>query len=451
MRSMKTNLVLAAAVAAAVATPSAFATNGYFAHGYSMKEQALAGAGVALSQDSLAAATNPAGMVGSGNRWDAGAAIFRPERSYTATGTAGVPNGAACGALCPFEIGPQTIESDNKMFLVPHFGFNQMIDANSSIGVSVYGNGGMNTEYKGGTAQHNNGLGTAVTTDGTFGGGDAGVDLSQLFIAPTYSMKIGSQHAVGVSVLLAYQKFKATGLSMFGGYSTDSGNLTDNGYDTSTGVGLKVGWQGEVGSGVKVGVSYQPEVNMSKFKKYQGLFANGGDFDIPETYSLGVSFKPTQTSAVTVDSQKIRYSKVPAVANPISNLVGSSDSCATGNTDRCLGGSEGAGFGWRDMTVTKIGYQFEAGTGWTWRVGLSDSTQPIPDSEVMFNILAPGVMERHYTFGFTKELSQTSELTFAGMYAPEKKVEGGNPIDPAQTIEIKMKQYQFGLSYGARF
>ena len=40
-----------------------FATNGYFAHGYGTKNKALAGAGVALPQDAMIAATNPAGMV----------------------------------------------------------------------------------------------------------------------------------------------------------------------------------------------------------------------------------------------------------------------------------------------------------------------------------------------------------------------------------------------------
>ena len=38
---------------------SAYATNGYFAHGYSIKNKALAGAGAALPLDSLAASTNP--------------------------------------------------------------------------------------------------------------------------------------------------------------------------------------------------------------------------------------------------------------------------------------------------------------------------------------------------------------------------------------------------------
>ncbi len=44
MSGMKRNVVLALAVAAAVAAPSAFATNGYFSHGYGMKAQGMGGA-----------------------------------------------------------------------------------------------------------------------------------------------------------------------------------------------------------------------------------------------------------------------------------------------------------------------------------------------------------------------------------------------------------------------
>jgi long-chain fatty acid transport protein len=34
------------------------------------------------------------------------------------------------------------------------------------------------------------------------------------------------------------------------------------------------------------------------------------------------------------------------------------------------------------------------------------------------------------------------------MYAPEKSVLGPNPFDPAQTIEIKMSQFQIEIGYG---
>jgi long-chain fatty acid transport protein len=399
-------------------------------------------------------------MVMIGGRMDAGASLFSPVRSYTSTGSAttGVPDGAGCvatyGGPCPFSVGPQSIDSENEFFIIPHFGYNQMLDSTSSFGVSIYGNGGMNTEYEGGTARHDDGSafpapGNLTTTPGTFGAGTAGVDLSQLFITPTYASKLGQNSAWGVSAILAYQRFKATGLGTFAGFSVDSSNLSDVGYDSSTGFGVKVGWQGEVSPGFSLGASYQSKVKMGKFDKYKGLFAEGGDFDIPSTATVGLAYKPNSSSAVVLDVQRINYTDVAAVSNPIAGLL---SGCATGlDASQCLGGANGAGFGWEDITIIKLGYQWDSSPDWTWRVGYSDGDQPIPSSETMFNILAPGVMEKHVTFGFTKKMGKTNEFTFASMYAPEKKVSGTNPLDPFQTIELKMKQYELAASWGWKF
>ena len=103
------------------------------------------------------------------------------------------------------------------------------------------------------------------------------------------------------------------------------------------------------------------------------------------------------------------------------------------------------------MTIYKLGYEWQTDAEWTWRVGYSKGDQPIPSSEVLFNILAPAVMEQHLTFGFTKQLGKTSEFTFAAMYAPEESVSGPNAFNPAQTIELTMKQYELAASWGWKF
>ena len=38
-----------------------------------------------------------------------------------------------------------------------------------------------------------------------------------------------------------------------------------------------------------------------------------------------------------------------------------------------------------------------------------------------FNIIAPGVVQDHYTLGFTYNLSKDSELTMAYMHAPRTR------------------------------
>jgi len=396
----------------------------------------MAGAGAAYSQDALSAATNPAGMVWQGNRYDIGAAIFSPMRTYTVTGT---PSGGG------FNIGGgnQSIDSENEAFIIPQYGQNWILDSDSSIGISVYGNGGMNTEYVGGFA-----LGGAP---GTFGGGTAGVDLAQLFISTTYARKISESSSWGVSGIVAYQTFEATGLSNFGafGFSSDPNNLTNNGTDSATGFGIRLGVQGEVAPGITLGASYQPEIDMGEFDDYAGLFAENGDFDIPSTWTLGLAWHISDSRVFIVDVQQINYEDVAAVSNPITSLT--DGSCVGGVGVGCLGASNGAGFGWEDMTVVKLGYEWQNDDNWTWRLGYSFGDQPIPESEVVFNILAPGVMEDHFTFGFTRAIDNNSDFNFALMYAPNVSVSGANTFDPVQTVEIEMDQYELAASYSKRF
>jgi len=437
-----------------------FATNGYFAHGYGTKNKGLVGAGVALPEDAMIAATNPAGMVFVGERMDIGAAIFSPSpRSYEVTGA---PSDFCAGPAgpCTFSIVPDKNTSEGDYFLVPSFAYNWMLDSDSSAGLTVYGNGGMNTKYKGGTARFFfpaawGGPNAFVNSPGTFGGGTTGVDLKQLFINGSYARKFAPNASFGVSVIYAYQQFKATGLSMFAPFSSDPAHLSDNGVDSSSGFGLKVGVQAEVSPGVNVGASYQPQMKMGKFKDYKGLFAKGGQFDIPATATIGVAWNVMPTGTLVLDYQKIYYSKVDSIANSVDEFANCMPGFPTtgGSGAGCLGGDSGAGFGWEDMSIIKIGYQWSMPSmpGWLWRAGYSKGDQPIPSKEVMFNIVAPAVIEQHVTFGFTKDIDPQSEFNFALMYALSNSVKGDNPMDTNQQIKLEMSQIELEASYSKKF
>jgi long-chain fatty acid transport protein len=78
--------VLPIVIASLLIVNSAFATDGYFLTGYGTKQQGQGGAGVAKPGDSLAGATNPAGLILVGNRFDIGLTVFRPNRSATIIG-----------------------------------------------------------------------------------------------------------------------------------------------------------------------------------------------------------------------------------------------------------------------------------------------------------------------------------------------------------------------------
>lgn len=400
----------------------AYATNGYFANGYGVNDQALGGAGVALPQDSLDAAVNPANMAFLGKRYDFGLAFFNPNRQYTVTGPAGPPSPTA-----PFPLTPGTVKSNSTLFVLPSFGANWVIDANSSFGLSIFGNGGMNTDYP---------------TSTFFGSEPTGVDLMQLFIAPTYARKLGSKHAIGITPILAMQRFDAKGLQAFGGFSSDPNNLSNNGYAYSYGYGARIGYQGEIISNLlNVGLSYQTRTYMSAFNEYKGLFAEQGDFDIPSNWTAGLAVKATQDLTFVFDVQRINYSEIKAINNPmLPNLMTTQ-----------LGNDGGAGFGWKDMWVYKVGVQWKSSKEWTWRAGYSTGTEPIPSSEVLFNILAPGVITQHVTAGFTKAMTDNQDFNLAVTRALPHTVNGPNPLDTAQNIQLKMDQWQVAVSYSWKY
>ena len=398
----------------------ASATNGYFTHGYSIKNKALAGAGVALPLDSLSTAMNPAGMVSVGTRIDVGLTVFNPNREYTVRGNP--------SPLPAFGLTPGTVESDSEWFLIPAFGFNKMLDDRHSLGISIFGNGGMNTDYD---------------TSTFYGSSPTGVDLMQLFITPTYSVKLHPKHAVGISPILAYQSFEAQGLEKFGefGFSSNPSKLTNKGHDSSFGYGVRIGYLGEVLTNLFLGASYQTKIFMDAFDDYKGLFAEDGDFDIPSNWIVGLAYKATPALTFVADVQTIYYSQVDSIANPLLNNLFSSK----------LGEDHGAGFGWDDMTVFKCGVQWQSSENWIWRGGFSYGEQPIPDKEVLFNILAPAVIEYHATLGVTKKIGNNHELDFTLMRAFPNDVKGTNPLDPQQTIKLKMDQWEFSVGYSYKF
>src|SRR6185295_10795203 len=150
----------ALAVLGLAVIPEAWATNGYLAHGYGAKNESMAGAGIAFSQDSLAPATNPAGIAYVGRRLDVGVDYFRPRRGSSIHGNFFGPDESYDGNGDDF--------LTEKDFLIPHFGYVKPINDRWTWGFAMYGNGGMNTTYK-------------KNPFARFGShGTAGVDLAQL-------------------------------------------------------------------------------------------------------------------------------------------------------------------------------------------------------------------------------------------------------------------------------
>ena len=134
---MKTRIGIALAALLALIAAPALATDGYFQLGYGTAQNGMAGAGAAMSLNTMSPATNPAG-----NAWvtgyDLGLAVFNPNREFTVTG-------APSGYPGTFGLAPGTVKSGTNVFLMPSIGANWKLSEKMTFGVAIYGNGGMNT------------------------------------------------------------------------------------------------------------------------------------------------------------------------------------------------------------------------------------------------------------------------------------------------------------------
>ncbi len=471
VRSGKILVVVATVLAMAVAG-SANATNGYLTHGVGTKSKALAGSNVADPQEVAVVASNPAGIAFVGERLELGISLFSPMRDYSTTPSQLPDVAYSMGA---FTVGDSTsdprtgnsISSENELFFIPYVAKSWKHGEQGTIALSFYARGGMNTEWQGGNATFDpDGPGPAptLTFAGTYGGsftgneGTAGVDLMQGFLNTAYAWNNPSKTvSLGAAAIFGVQRFRAIGVSAFAPYTktfAESGgtafpqHLSNNGYNWSYGIGGSLGFQWNPTSKFSVALGYTSEIMMTEFDKYRDLFAQKGGFDVPAHLDFGIAFKPTPGVALTAGIQEIFYEGIASVSNPIQYLF-DCPTAGAGGTDleSCLGGSRGGGFGWQDMTVYSVGAAWDYGQDWTFRVGASTTDQPIPEDQMTFNILAPGVMEEHYTVGLTRKMGGGNEFNVAFMYAPKVKVSGPQNFDPTQTVQFKMDQWDLEFSY----
>lgn len=428
MVGIKGNVILALAVAAAVAAPSAFATNGYFTEGEGTVNRGMGGAGVAMPQDALAAAINPAGIVKLGGRMDIGLGLFRPDRNYSISGN-------NCGPCLGGTLNGSGDGNDTNNFLIPSFGYNMPLSSTDAFNISVYGNGGMNTDY-------------SNTVFKAFGSnGHTGVDLAQLFVNGAYAHSFGAM-SIGGSVIWAYERFKASGLQAFDnpGFSSSPGNVSDKGYDNSSGFGVRLGVLYDINKDVSVGASYQSKIK-GTFDKYKGLFADQGEFNIPSSYTAGIAWKATPVVEVALDYMKIKYTDSKSVSNPLDSLA----ALGLGGTKK-FGDSGGPGFGWKDIDIIKLGVQYKASSDWTLRAGWNHGQNPIPSSQVTVNILAPGLVTDHLNLGFTKAMDKNSDVNFMFMHAFKKKESGPVPTNfGGGTTEISLEENYAEVGYSKKF
>jgi len=455
--------LIASAIIAGLSVPAtSYATNGFFLIGYGAKSRAMGGVGVAVGQDGLATAFNPASMSDVADKLtdednvllDIGADIFKPKSAvYHDSNSLLTPT-----AVDQETDSPSTFFSQNGYYLLPALGFVAKIDNQLSWGFSMVGNGA--------ASQYDQSLPAGDTSHffnfNGLGGDKVEIRLMNLQMLPSLAYKIDDNNTIGATLVVSFSLFKASGLGAFEelGFGATAGNLSDMGTDTAWGGGIRLGWKGKfMDDKLHMGLNYSSRTYMDEFDKYENLFAEQGDFDIPSNYALGVAFDFTSDVTAYFDVQQINFSEVASVGNKGPLVTG--DNFFPCGSIECgaLGADEGLGFGWEDQTVYKLGISWAYSPEFTLRAGYNHADNQIPDDQVLFNMLAPAVVEDHLTLGASYKFDEDIELSASYVHGFENTVtgptsfqpEGFDTEAPAENASLTMKQNSVGATLSIKF
>jgi long-chain fatty acid transport protein len=417
---------------AVVLPATSHATNGMFLIGQGTKSRGAGGVAIAMPQDAVAGAINPASIGFVGTRLDVGMDVFMPKASA--------------------ELGGLKVNSSADLYAFPAGAVTYKFNRKLSFGFSAIPAGGGGSRYN--TNLYNNLTGANV--DETLG-----INLAILQMAPTVSYAFAKDNTIGFSPVFSIQQFRAFGLDYFSNF-TSTGLFTDtlsnNGNDYAYGAGARFGWMGKFfDKKLSLGAVYTSTIHMTKFNQYEDLFANHGELDTPANFGVGIAYKLMPKLTVGLDITRTLYSDVNAIGNKTVNVSGSP--FPESQEKNALGQPDGLGFEWRDQTVFKIGALYDYNSQWTFRVGWNYGKSPMREitnggnpnlagarGPLLFGVVAPAVVQNLLTLGTTYSPSKQVEWSFSYIHAFQHKEEGPTLI--GDTATLKMYQNSYGVSFG---
>lgn len=431
---------IAALLAIAGLSSSAFATNGMNMEGYGPIATGMGGASMAYDNGTAGLANNPAtiSMMKSGTaRLDLAIGGLHPDVNAKMTG---MPDA----------------KSGGDAYYMPAVGYVRK-DGKLTYGVGVFAQGGMGTEYaadsfmaagSGTDARSELGVGRLifplaydVSPDFTVGGS---VD----FVWATLDMKMAASTAQ-LAGMRTGGTMDISGLSGFDWARIDFSDSNDfSGSAKGTGWAGKLGFTYRASKQLTVGAVYQSKTSLSDLETgATGAAMTAGDygsaagfsdsgrikvrnFQWPETYAIGLAFQATPQWLIAADVKQINWSKVMKDFKMTYESAG-------GTVDFTLPQE------WKDQTVLQLGATYQMNEQLALRFGVNTARNPVPDTYL--NALFPAIIKEQYTFGVGYKFSNTADLNGSLTYAPKVTQAAASGI----TNEHSQTNWQ--LMYSNRF
>ncbi|MBZ0106492.1 MAG: outer membrane protein transport protein [Sulfuricella denitrificans] len=442
---------LVTAIACMACPVSALATNGMNMEAYGPIALGMGGASMAYDNGSAAMMNNPAtlGLMAEGHRLDLALGMLAPDVNSS--------------------MGSSASKSSADAFGGPALGWSRRHDK-VTLGVGVYGQGGMGTEYGPGSFMS---MGTGLTARSELGvgrvlfpvaynvspnlvvGGSvdfvwAGLDLqmamnaNQLNALATQGNLIPGGQAANSQ---AFGTFMSGGQTSVG-YFDFSNNNDFSGKAHSTGWAGKLGVTYKISKQWMIGATYHSKTDLGDMEAdgarmsmidlsnaYPAGTLTGKikvvDFQWPETYGFGFSYQVSDRLMIAADYKRISWAKVMKNFH----MVFTSADMGGLSLDMKLPQE------WKDQDVWMMGFAYQATDALTLRAGVNIADNPVPDA--LMHPLFPAIVRNHYTAGLGYQISKASSIDFAYSHAPEVSVTNSSGI----TVSHGQNNMQFIYSY----
>ncbi len=249
-----------------------------------------------------------------------------------------------------------------------------------------------------------------------------GTSFDRQYFAPGFEHRFGEGGALGVSAVIAYQRYSAASLGLTAARTPDENPWVSNLFapqqESTYGTGVRLALHQEVVEGFAVDAGYQSRINMEEFDAYRGVYSQAADLDIPARARLGLAFQASERSWLNVAIERVMYSDISAfpsryLPNRFLSLLGDSTSPA---------------FNWEDLTVYSVGYTWSDGADQQWHIDLSTRTQPSPTSRLLSQALEGDLATNAVTVGYSRRTGLRSRLAFNAAYAPSEYAFGGSVL-----------------------
>jgi long-chain fatty acid transport protein len=249
-----------------------------------------------------------------------------------------------------------------------------------------------------------------------------GTSFDRQYFAPGFERRFGESGVLGVSAIIAHQRYSAASLGLTSARTPDENPWMSNTFspqqESAYGTGVRLALHQEVTDGIAVDAGFQSRIDMEEFAAYRGVYSQPADLDIPARASLGLAFQASDRSWLNVAIERVMYSDISAfpshyLPNRFLSLLGDSTSPA---------------FNWEDLTVYSVGYTWSDGADQQWHIDLSTRTQPSPSSKLLSQALDGDLATNAVIVGYSRRTGDRSRLAFNAAYAPSEYAFGGSVL-----------------------